>query len=180
MLKTNQSKNIVIVEDDKSSLKAYKKMIEEHILNCNVVPFTSVCNELFDFIRDTHIDLFIVDINLGIHNGIELSKNFLKSMTGLTFLFVSGYNPDMSSFEVFDGKCIYDYMPKPFGLEELVIRVRALLNISKSYNRVIEYIEKIKNEFCTISTDNLRNEYFERLHEDKQMIEKLKAEILKI
>lgn len=179
MTKPGNKYCIVIVDDDEDSLTFYETSLKSSVKNCDVVTFKSVCDELFDFIRDVHIDLFIVDIHLGVDNGIALSKTFLETMTGLTFLFVSGFDYSIDSFKMFDGKCIYDYMAKPIRPEEFIIRVKALLNISRSYNRVLQYIEMIKDECTILSTDNLRNEYLNRIHEDQLMISKMKDEVFK-
>ena len=170
---------IVIVEDDKDSLLYYESALKPSIQNCDIVSFSSISDALFNFIRDVHIDLFIVDIHIGYDDGIQLSQKFLETMTGLTFLFISGFDYTIDSFKQFDGKCIYDFMSKPIKSEELIIRVKALLNISRSYNRVLKYIEMIKDQCMVLSTDNLRNEYHQRLHEDKLMIDKIKGEVFK-
>lgn len=175
----NKKYCVVVVEDDKDSLVYYETVLKANVKNCNIVSFDNINKDLFEFIHNTHIDLFIVDIHIGSEDGIALSKTFLETMTGLTFLFVSGYDYTIDSFKMFDGKCIYDYMSKPIKPEELIIRVKALLNISRSYTRVLQYIEMIKDECMILSTDNLRNEYLHRVHEDQMMINKIKDEVFK-
>jgi DNA-binding response OmpR family regulator len=169
---------IVVVEDDTSILNFYEELLKQSLGKCNVKTFEGIDNDLFKFVKDDkHIDLFIIDVVLGESNGIELCEGFLETMSGLTFLFMSGYDYNVDAFKVFDGKCIYDFLSKPIDNEEFVIRVKALLNVSKSYNRVLKYLEQVKTDFLTFSADNLRHEYFKRVRDDQQMIRKIKGEI---
>lgn len=168
--------NIVIVEDDDMTLNFYKKALSSKMTSANIKGFNYISDEFYEYIKNNHIDLFVLDVVLGIdQNGIDLTNELLKTMKGLTFLFVSGFDYTIESFKQFNGKCIYDYASKPLGIDELVIRANALVNISKSYNRVI------KNEDNLIhiqkSIGEMRDEYFEQIKKDRLMIKKLKDDI---
>lgn len=168
---------IVVVDDNEESLKYCKMALSRLSEGCCIKTFDKINNEFFEFIKEPRIDLFIIDIHLGEKSGIDLSNELLKIMSGLTFLFISGYDYSLNSFAQFDGKCIYDYMSKPIDFQELRIRVNALLNISKSYTRVIKRIETMKHDFHEMSVDNLRCQYFDQINKDKDMIKKMKDEM---
>lgn len=169
---------IVIVEDDTSVLHFYEELIKNTLCECDVLTFEKIDEKLLDFVKgNKHIDLFVIDIVLGESSGIELCEGFLETMTGLTFLFMSGYEIEPNSFEVFDGKCVYDFLSKPVDNTEFIIRLKALLNVSKSYNRVLKHIEKVKEEWASFSADSLRYDYFKRVKEDQQMIRQIKGEL---
>ena len=172
---------IVIVDDNEEILQLYKGAIEIYYNNSiKVNVFSSLSENFFNFIRDEFIDLFIVDIHLGSMSGIDLCSELLLTMKGLTFLFISGYDYSIDSFKHFDGKCIYDYMSKPTDMSEFLIRVKALLNISKSYNLVIRYIDLIQQECHEISLDNLRRKYLDSILKDQLMIEKIRGQSLQL
>jgi two-component SAPR family response regulator len=174
------SYGIVMIDDDDYTLNYYKtvltRLLNEH---CCMKTFTEVNQEMFKFIKDHYIDLFIIDIHIGKQSGIDLADELLKTMTGVTILFVSGYNYTIDCFAKFDGKCIYDYISKPVDANELNTRVKALLNVSKSYAKVIQRLQYMVEECHERSIDSLRGQYFKQIANDKKMIEKLKGEMLK-
>jgi len=166
--------NIVMLEDDEMTLDVYQQILSNSIKTATIKGFDSISDDFFDYIKTYHIDLFIMDIVLGEYSGIDLTSKLLKMMKGLTFLFVSGFNYTYDSFKQFEGKCLYDFISKPVSHNELLIRYNALINISKSYNKIID---NSRSSIIGGSVDDLRDEYFKRIEEDRLMINKFRKDL---
>lgn len=162
---------IVIVDDDDTVLDVFKKSLSEKMKSATIKGFNSINDEFFDYIKNHHIDLFVIDIILGNDkSGIDLSNELLKIMKGLIFLFVSGFDYTIDSFNQFKGKCIYDFISKPINVEEFIVRCSCLVRTSKSFNLILN-----NNDLCYYdekSIELLRDEYFKQLEEDRKMIKK--------
>lgn len=172
------SYHIAVVEDDSTILKYHSQLLKRSIENCKILEFETICDSFYKTANSTPIDLFIMDIHLGKQNGIDITNNLLKTRKGLTILFISGYDYTFDSFKQFDGRCIYDYVAKPIESEELNIRVKALLNISNSFNKVLKHTNGFENDCVDITLDGLRKKYFEQIEKDRLMIQQLRSQTL--
>ena len=76
---------------------------------------------------DIHIDLLLTDIGLPGPNGQEVAEQARISRQGLPILFITGY---AQSATARDGFLVagMDLMIKPFPLDDLAGRVRALID----------------------------------------------------
>jgi len=172
-----QEYTIVIIEDDRSTVLFYEKSLKRTIDDLKIYSFTEVSKDLFTTVTENHINLFIVDIHLGKHNGIDLATDLQLSNPDSTFLFISGYKYSSDDFAYFDGKCIYDFMKKPVTSDELTIRVKALINISKSFNKFLGYIKAMQDECIDLKMDALREKYFAMVKQDRAMIKGLMSKL---
>lgn len=126
--------HILIVEDDREICQLYSRILAK-----NGYQITGVSNgqEALDAIDKTYFDLIISDIMMPVMNGYELVQALRES----------GYNTPVmmiTAKDAFDDKRqgflsgSDDYMVKPVDLEEMVLRVGALLRRSKiSHDRRI-------------------------------------------
>jgi CheY-like chemotaxis protein len=73
------------------------------------------------------IDLVVTDVVMPRLGGRELAARLIASRPGLRFLFISGYADDVRALHDFDVPA-GAFLPKPFAPEQLVERVRALLD----------------------------------------------------
>ena len=178
MIKQNKSScNIVVVEDDITMVDFYKDSLKTIVKQTNIFSFNSICDNLFKTIKEHTIDLFVVDIRLGNDDGIELASNILTKITSATFLFISGFDYTDESFVKLDGKCIYDFMLKPIAIEELAIRSKGLLNVSRSFNHFLKHVKNIEGEYIDLKLGSLRDRYFDMVKQDRYMIQELKRQI---
>jgi two-component system OmpR family response regulator len=83
-------------------------------------------NEAFEILRRRHADLCIVDINMPTMNGFEFLNKLREHDTLTPVLLLSARD---SSEDVAQGLRYGadDYVRKPFSLEELLLRVQAIL-----------------------------------------------------
>lgn len=122
--------HILIVEDDREICQLYSR-----VLTKNGYQVTGVSNgqEALDAIGKTYFDLIISDIMMPVMNGYELVQALRES----------GYNTPVmmiTAKDAFDDKRqgflsgTDDYMVKPIDVDEMVLRVGALLRRSRIIN----------------------------------------------
>lgn len=118
---------ILIVEDDKE-------------LNSTVCSFLNQCgyeaigclnpNEAYDMMYDDVFDLIISDIMMPGIDGFEFAKNIRNTNEEIPILFMTARD-DLSAKQRGYRVGIDDYMVKPIDLDELVLRIGALLRRAK-------------------------------------------------
>ena len=139
--KSLQDSRILLVEDDKSiRLTVSETLIREGF---KVSSFKDGLSAL-DFINNDikkDVDLIILDLMLPGLNGLELCRKIRNDEDYTPILILSA--KDNESDRVLGLEVgADDYLTKPFGLNELIARSRALIRRSK---RNKKYIEKSKN-----------------------------------
>lgn len=118
-------KRIYLVEDEAVLLDSIKLNLEYD--GYEVIGIKSG-TEAFDNAKDLgESDLVILDVMLPGYNGIQVCKEIRKwSDVPILFLSAKGTTPDRVLGLKAGGN---DYLPKPFDLEELLLRVKILLSI---------------------------------------------------
>jgi two-component system alkaline phosphatase synthesis response regulator PhoP len=119
--------SILLVEDEENLQDTLKLNFE--IEGYNVVSaYNGV--EALKAIQNEYFDLIILDVMLPEIDGIAVCENIRLSNTEIPILMLSAKN--QSSDRVLGlKKGADDYVTKPFSLEELLIRVKMLINKSK-------------------------------------------------
>ena len=172
-----KSVNIMVIEDNIAMVEFYKTSLKTIVKHPNIFSFTSISDNLFKTVKENTIDLFVIDIRLGDDDGIKLASMILNEVVSATCLFISGFDYTNESFKDLDGKCIYDFMLKPISIEELAIRSKGLLNVSKSFNSFLRHLKNIEGEYIDLKLDSLREKYFTMVRQDRFMIQELKRQI---
>ena len=164
---------IVVLEDDELMLDLYKKIFERFD-ECVIYYFQEPSKKFFEFVQETHVDLFIMDINLpnSTKNGIEISKDIIYKKRGSIFLFVTGYQYYKEDFVSLKGHCVFDLVTKPLDIDSFMVVVSTLLNVASSY-KVSFKNTRIKPRESDI--DIQRKQYLKLLEKDRLQIKKLKA-----
>ena len=127
--------NILIVDDNEK----IRKLIEVYLKREGFKVFHGENGEVaLDILDDIKIDLIIADIMMPIMDGYELVEELRTANYDLPILMVTARNtyPDKKiGFEL----GVDDYMIKPIDMDELILRVKALLRRSKiSTDKYIE------------------------------------------
>ncbi|ONI46974.1 DNA-binding response regulator [Epulopiscium sp. SCG-B10WGA-EpuloA2] len=114
---------IMVVEDDKSSLKIMK--IALNGAGYNVVTATNG-EEALALMDIEFIDLIILDIMMPKMNGYEFTKTLRECNINIPILMVTAKHlPDEKCKGFLVGTD--DYMVKPINIEEMLLRIKALL-----------------------------------------------------
>jgi DNA-binding response OmpR family regulator len=121
---------ILVVEDDEKLNKIICSFIGNHGYN-TVSCMTAM--EAFDRMIDIKIDLIISDIMMPEIDGFKLASVIREQDKTIPILFMSSRD-DLASKEKGFRLGIDDYMVKPFDMDELLMRIRALLRRSNIAN----------------------------------------------
>lgn len=118
---------ILVIEDDKALCRTMCSY-----LNSNGYEATSAldANEAYDAMFSTVFDLIISDIMLPGVDGYEIAKTVRSTNSDIPILFVTARDDFFSKQKGFLAG-IDDYMVKPIDLEELLLRIGAILRRSK-------------------------------------------------
>ena len=139
---------ILVVEDDKnmnSSICSYLTRLGYNTYD--VFNATDAINALFEI----KFDLIISDIMLPGTDGIELAKIIRAQDSEIPILFITARDDFATKRKGFEAR-IDDYMVKPIDLDELVLRIEALLRrsrISSSKKIVLKTLTMDMNERTT-------------------------------
>lgn len=147
--------NILVVEDDKN----LRKLIITCLKRENYKTFEATNGlEALDVIDEQYIDLIVTDIMMPKMDGYELIKELREAKYNMPILLVTAKNTLSDKKEGFLLGAD-DYLVKPIDVEELPLRVRALLKRAKqAYNKKIE-IGKLVIDYDQLSVTRGEKEY---------------------
>lgn len=117
------STKILLLEDDKLFNETLQDFLEEEgfILDCVLDPYSAL-----DLTYDNNYDLYLFDVNLPYESGFDLLKKLRHSGDNTPTIFITSRQDKASLREGFmEGGD--DYIAKPVDLEELFLRINALL-----------------------------------------------------
>lgn len=118
---------ILVVEDDKDLNNAVCTYLRQNGFEAEgCYNATDAYNAMYDNIHD----LIISDIMMPGDDGFEFAKNIRSQNTDIPILFMSARD-DISAKQKGFNLGVDDYMVKPLDLEELVLRINALLRRAK-------------------------------------------------
>ncbi len=122
--------NILVVEDDPNTRKLLGAVLKSN--GYNALMSTNGI-EALDVLDNNHVDLMIIDVMMPQMDGYELTETLRGGGSQTPMLMLSAkqnVNDIKQGFIV----GIDDYMTKPFDIEELLLRIKALLRRSKIAN----------------------------------------------
>lgn len=142
--------NILVVEDDKNLQKLMIAVLKQqgyHVLSAR--DGTEALNILDSF----HIDLIISDIMMPNMDGYTLTEALRKANYTLPILMVTAketFEDKKKGFLVGTD----DYMVKPIDMDEMVLRVSALLRRSRIINESRLVVGEIELDYNTLTVKN--------------------------
>lgn len=126
----NRKWKIFLVEDD----KVIAEEIERHLKFWNYeIKIAEDFQNIFDDFKSFHPDLVLMDVSLPFYNGYHWCK-IIRKNSKVPILFISAADENLNLIMAMDLGAD-DYLTKPFELELLQIKIRALLR------RAYEYVE---------------------------------------
>ena len=118
--------SILLLEDDPKMAAELKKFLENQGQLCDVVYDGQV---FFKQTGLTPYDLFILDINVPLLNGLEVCKKIRAKDSLVPILMLTAYSAVEDKVQALEYGAD-DYLVKPFHLDELMARIKALLRRS--------------------------------------------------
>lgn len=114
---------ILVLEDD--SLLA--SSLEDFLMDENfIVDLAKDGEEALSLNYENNYDLYIFDINVPKINGLELLEQLRQNKDNTPAVFLTSYKDKNTIKEAFTKGCD-DYVSKPFDLDELLFRLKAIL-----------------------------------------------------
>jgi len=114
--------NILLLEDDPILAKEISDFLGKKGLNCDNV----FDGELFQKqMSRKHYDFYLLDVNVPKINGFEICKLIRQQDKNTPILMTTAFGEIEDKTEAFEYGAD-DYLVKPFHLEELVLRIKAL------------------------------------------------------
>jgi len=134
---------ILVVEDDQDLNNLFCKTLNRN----NYVTFSADnARTASEILEKEYIDLIITDIMMPGENGFEFIRHLRDSNINLPVLIITAKGDILDKRDGFDAGAD-DYMVKPININEMILRVNALLRRAKSVsekklvfgNTVLEY-----------------------------------------
>ncbi len=113
---------ILVVDDESQILRVLRMSLKAHRFD---VRTASDGESAVDTFNDWSPDLVITDLSMPLMNGLELCRKIRKS-SDVPIIILSVKGEEKTKVEALDAGAD-DYITKPFGIDELLARVRATL-----------------------------------------------------
>src|ERR1700738_5296242 len=115
--------HILVVDDDAMVRQTITNYLEEHN-----VPAASVSSrqDLSRHLENAHPSLILLDLRLGQEDGLDVLKE-IRSHSHVPIIIMTGHSREEVDRIVGLELGADDYLAKPFGLREMLARVRAVL-----------------------------------------------------
>ncbi len=119
--------NILVVEDDNATSNLFKTVLEQNAYNVYIANNGKIA---FDVLEKIHIDLIILDIMMPEMDGYTFMEEFRAFDSNTPIMMVSA--KQMLDDKIRGFKLgVDDYMAKPVDIEEMLLRIQALLRRSR-------------------------------------------------
>ena len=115
--------NILVIEDDESLSKLYEIVLHKEGYG---VFRAEDGRTAFEILEDKHIDLVITDMMMPVMGGYEFIRTLREQDSRIPVLIITAKDDYMSKNTGFT-LGTDDYMVKPVDLDEMILRIRALL-----------------------------------------------------
>lgn len=123
----SETRRILVVDDEPQITRVLRRSLTTHRYDVRVAADGEAAFELF---RDWPPDLVITDLSMPNVGGLELCRR-LRAVSQVPVIVLSVKGEERAKVEALDAGAD-DYVTKPFGIEELLARVRAALRRAPS------------------------------------------------
>lgn len=131
-----ETQKILIVDDEYQITRVLKRSFLAHRYDVRTASDGEAALDLF---HDFHPDLIITDLQMPEMNGIELCRE-IRKISEIPIIVLSVKGEEKTKVEALDAGAD-DYVTKPFGMDELLARVRATLRRAPTDKREDSVLE---------------------------------------
>src|SRR5271166_5426281 len=114
--------NILVVDDEPQIRRVLRSTLAAHGY---VLTDAKTGEEAVDIVRKSKPDLILLDLNMPGMNGIETCRE-IRAFSSAPIIMLTVRNTERDKVQALDAGAD-DYVVKPFGVEELMARIRAAL-----------------------------------------------------
>lgn len=118
-----QSPDLLMVDDDLTLSPLVKEYLEAQGMKC------TLCHNAFDALnlfKENQYDLCLLDVQMPMKSGFDLAKEMVGFKPQIPFLFLTGQTEKEDRIKGFEYGA-EDYILKPFSMQELALRIKAIL-----------------------------------------------------
>ena len=165
---------ILLLEDDKLFNETLQDFLEEEgfVLDCALDPYTAL-----DLTYENNYELYLFDVNLPYESGFDLLEK-LRSGDDMTPVIFLTSRDDKASLQEGFAKGADDYMKKPIDLDELLLRIHALLRRQVRRQRVSIGAYTLDMVGKTLYLDNVALEVTQKAIELLVLLVEAKGEVV--
>lgn len=136
-------KKILVIDDEKDILSVMSRFLSEKGYSV----YEATClKEAEEKVQDFDIDLAIIDLVIPETDGISVLKELHKIKNGLICIIVTGFATIDSAVEAMKAGA-FDYLQKPFNLEELLITIKKALKFKELEGENIFLKSQLKKKY---------------------------------
>lgn len=117
---------VLICEDNKLAMRALSVVLEREGFEASAA---ADGNEAITLLKNNDYDLAIIDIHLPYHSGLELVKFLRSDLNKQTPVLIVTAFSDPQMQRQANELGVNGYITKPFNPDELVQKIRSMLNI---------------------------------------------------
>ncbi len=115
MLDNKENKSLILIAEDDSSIRT---ILSSELEKNYAVKLTDSCSQLWKWVSNGIGNLIILDVVMPDENGIELIPKIKELRPDIKIIVISAQNTLLTAMQAIE-KGAYEYLPKPFDLEEL-------------------------------------------------------------
>ncbi len=143
-----QQTSILIVDDNVKNLQVLGGFLKIEGLS---VEFALDGNSALRWLDKKKFDLILLDIMMPGMDGYEVCSVIKKNplISDIPVIFITAKTDSESIVKGFETGAV-DYITKPFIQSELIIRVKTQLSVSKSKEKILYYLQEIKEQNTNI------------------------------
>lgn len=127
---------ILIIDDDEALSGIMKDMLEDYDYD---VELSYSVDDAFTVLTDRKYDLILLDINLPDGDGFEICRE-LRKVSTVPIIFASAKTSEDDRVRGFE-EGGDDFLPKPYSMKELLVRVNALIRRTYGFSGADEKCE---------------------------------------
>ncbi len=120
-MNNDKTTRVLVVDDEPQILRVLRRSLESNGYEVLTAPEAATA---LDVLRTTPLQMVITDLRMPDMDGVELCREIRKT-SGMPILIISVKGEEETKVRALDAGAD-DYVTKPFGIEELMARVRAL------------------------------------------------------
>lgn len=134
---------ILLVDDEASILSVLSILLKAE--GYEVVPVDNG-EKAIELIKSTHFDLMISDIRMRPMDGITLLKSARELKPSMSALMITGYGTIETAVEALKYGA-FDYITKPFKVDELLITVQRAIEYNKTISENIDLKAQLSSKY---------------------------------
>ena len=127
------AKKILVIDDESQITRVLRRSLVAHRYEVRAAADGESGLELF---RDFHPDIVITDLSMPEMNGIEVCRE-IRKLSQVPIIVLSVKGEEKTKVEALDAGAD-DYITKPFGMDELLARVRVALRRAPSETEALK------------------------------------------